>query len=262
MKSPVTPALKRITLSDWAKELRLEESALETFNDFYFNSMDQYGNEIYAQVETRVAHWTSFLEHNWFAHRLDLFLDRCPEFDVVVDLGFSVPYPYSRLFDPRYVRPHYLFVDKDESVLLAYDALLKMSGLESRKQHDSVVIADIEDREDHEQIADSVRSWAPRRLLIGSSEVIEHLENPNNIWELIGNLISLPTVESGLIYVTLPIGKKIPSHRLEFLSENAALAYVDRYLRVESSEFLLPKAEDSATPYLTGCSCVFGALRA
>ena len=97
-------------------------------------------------------------------------------------------------------------------------------------------------------------------VLVAGCEVIEHLKEIENFWTLMRMLTC--TVKSRLqIYLTLPIGKKIPSHSTYFLTEKEALRELERFIEVERTWLLKPPSEGLASPHHMACVCALGYMR-
>ena len=241
-----------------ATRLGIPQSDAQEFLRFYNEEMTEYGNEVYSQVESRIAHWTNYLAGGWFQDRLRPYLERTCSVDLVVDLGFSVPYVYA---DPDRLATAdtvFLFVDKEDSVLPFYDAVVDLLNLHRRRESDRVLVANIEQADGRRQIVDAVRSLSPSSTLIVASEVIEHLDDPRTGWDLLGQL---EVAGHGVSYVTLPVGKRIPSHNLQFLDDGAATDYIRANMMIEKEEdmsVLRPPEGCQVFPFLRACACARG----
>ena len=66
--------------------------------------------------------------------------------------------------------------------------------------------------------------------LFCSFETIEHLNNPEEFWGLIGKYKGSDMV------LSLPIGPKIPSHNIFFINEDTVKNYVEQYLKIKDSK--------------------------
>ena len=69
-----TPSEARATsarVPELVRELGLELGSTLAAIDRYNSDYSAYGNEVYEEVETRVAHWSNFYLDAWFQHRLD-----------------------------------------------------------------------------------------------------------------------------------------------------------------------------------------------
>jgi len=239
-----------------AEQLGLGESTVESEIRRYNADFSAYDNKIYKLVETRIAHWINFLNNDWFSHRLSWPLRSAVEYDVIIDLGFSVPYSYSKPALVRRAKPHWIFVDKESSAVKFYDLLLEMESLGDLRKRDAVLQADVELASDRSRIIEIVKSLEPESLLIVASEIIEHLEHPQNIWELIQELLGLS--KQAHAYITLPIGKIIPSHTMEFLADKDAAKYVAEYMDIKWERTFKPSTNVQVSPYLRQCYCALG----
>lgn len=239
----------------------LDPIKVSEFVDFYNSRMDQYGNEVYSQIESRIAHWLNFSEDRWFNDRLTDYLECVGKFDVVVDLGFSVPYAYAGAMTSDSALSRFVFVDKEKSARSFYDALVREADLGDYAHHDEVIIADIEDAATHEAILMAAAKNEPLSLLVVASEILEHLRDPETAWELIHQLSQLPGLQTASTYVTLPIGSKIPSHVMEFWSRDAATDYLAQHLSISKTKVLEAPHTFAGLSFLTGCVCVTGVAR-
>ena len=238
----------------------MDPRKIAQFCKFYNSEMHSYGNEIYQHVETRIAHWINFQEGGWFHRRLDYYLESFQSWDLVIDLGFSVPYPYLR---PKLSasETRFLFVDRELSSHHFYQVLVGENSLDSRKDLDLVLMADIESQEDHGRIIQAAQGYRPDSVMCVASEVIEHLVRSEIAWDLVRALASQLQVEKFLLYVTLPIGKKIPSHELVFENLAAARSYLSSHMTIEWERVLTPSNEAEAIPGFEACFCAAGRVK-
>lgn len=192
---------------------------------FYNNHFDQYGNDIYADIKTRLVHLQNFWESDfWFNQRYDLLSRHYESFDQVIELGFSLPYIHMQLPKNK-PTTKFLLVDYYESAIQITDAMLDYLKVNDVK----LLRADIQ----------SDSGWASIRQnfieggrLFVAIETIEHLSNPEVLWENIRHL------KGEKMIMSLPIGPTIPSHQLVFSSEEQALGYIGRYLEVEETQVI------------------------
>jgi hypothetical protein len=244
-----------------AEALGLDRAAMQSFLDFYNNDFSAYGNEVYTDVRSRIAHWVNFSAGGWFAERLNIFLNRVDEFSneplVVVDLGFSVPYAYARpsLLEAKDTR--FLFVDKEVSTLQFYSCFVARNNLRARSSLDWPILADIESEQGNKRIVGAARALLtenrPRKLLIFSSETIEHLAAPAQAWKLMKDLTHAYDGIDHEIHITLPIGRIIPSHTISFETVESARDYVERHMTVTDWTILQPGPDQSPSVFLTHC---------
>lgn len=255
----MTPARRsgRSLLGELSTILRLPRKQLSRGVDFYLRDFSAYGNEIYEALPTRAAHWISFHEQGWFQRRLDRAFLAMQHADVVVDLGFSVPYPYTNAAI-RNSQTRFVFVDRHQSALDFYDRIVRTNRWDKRLTLDKTLLADIEKEECCNDVLAAVRAMAPRRLLIIASEVLEHLHHDDHAWKLIRKLERLESVERCEAFVTLPVGKRIPSHMLQFRSSNAAEGYLSSHMAQYESYVLQSGEREARSPYLKACLCAFG----
>lgn len=238
---------KIIDIEQFSSALDEKPPHIQSGVDFYNSDFSAYGNEIYREVSSRVAHWLNFQEQGWFAKRLSYYLDNYGDYDLVIDLGFSVPYVYAR-HDVAVADTRFLFIDKYESAKSCFDAIRTLYEI-SRKD-DSVMLADIEHDATVARVCSVVNDSREKSILIVGSEIVEHLSDPQCFWAIPRRL-----AETGYrvdCFVTLPIGKKIPSHTIEFRSNEEADQYLQNFLTRKHTGRLFPPTA-AISPYLESC---------
>jgi hypothetical protein len=225
----------------------------------YNRDFSAYGNEVYAQLETRVAHWANFLDQGWFQHRLDCPLRRASEFDVVLDLGFSAPYAFasSNLREQRTTR--FVFADQEQSCQVFFDDLTKMEGWQETAKRSRLVLADFEDQRGRELVTEAVKEFSPQSLLIVASEVLEHLTDTKPVWRWLVDELGGTAARRTAIYLTLPIGRRIPSHMIEIKSSEDAASWVGRYLP-QHRGFVITNPGKPQTPFLEAAYCAWAEI--
>ena len=249
--------------------LKLDQQHVQAFVDYYNRDFSAYGDEVYADVRSRIAHWVNFQNGGWFADRLNIFLNRVEHLQAhslaVVDLGFSVPYAYSRANIASSRQTRFLFVDKEASTLQFYNALVENQGQLFRTPLDTLLLADIETPRGADRVAAAakgslINGTPPDNLLILCSEVIEHLRKPDRAWQLMRKLVTTFHGTRHEIHLTLPIGQIIPSHTMSFETADSAKAYVDRHMNVTHWSVLQPGPHDLKSEFLTHCVYAQGTL--
>ena len=95
--------------------------------------------------------------------------------------------------------------------------ILALPNLPIRARRDIAIQADLEDALECQRIVSKYRALEPKKTLIIASEIIEHLHNDAPCWELITDISRNDNEGSTDIYLTLPIGIKIPSMNFGFL---------------------------------------------
>ena len=228
--------------------------------DFYNADYSAYGNEVYGRVETRLAHWINFQRDDWFARRLEWPLASAGRFDAVLDLGFSVPYAYSRPELLRGNSPRWILVDKEASAVQFYDILTRiLDAPPLTMRRDRVLQLDVEDAASHATIIASICEIKPSSILVVASELIEHLREQDIFWQLIARISTF--VPKSYLYLTLPVGKRIPSHELEFLSDVDAARFASAHLAIDCDFTIKPPNNIPVSPYLQGCYCAVGTMK-
>jgi hypothetical protein len=240
----------------FAQALQIEPAALEREVIAYSADFSAYGNEVYERLETRVAHWINFQEQNWFQRRLDRAFEAMRTADVVLDLGFSVPYAYTfqHLRDSATLRC--VFVDKCASAARFVDIVARLHGWE-RGTLDQVVIADLETH-GCDDVFLAVAELKPRSLVVVASEVLEHLQNDDPTWNLVRRVQHLESVTTTKFFVTLPVGRRIPSHFKEFLRSDDAVEYLRARMAIEHQYLIAPPTDSERSPFLEACLCAEG----
>ncbi|GAB6843716.1 hypothetical protein [Methylorubrum rhodinum] len=178
-----------------------------------------------------------------------------------IDVGFSIPY---LLMQKRFANRNDIFsilIDKEQNCKIFYD-FINQTVHQNRSELDSVIIADIEYEEDQKSIISFAKNIVQREsvnvLFICGSELVEHLNDKENFWTFCKGIEEIGV--NTLCYVTLPIGKKIPSHNFHFIDEDCAYLELEKHMILSKIEVLRPSA-DAVSPYLTSCFCAFGSIR-
>lgn len=263
MASAVHPE-RNPSLSFFARKFALTEAEILSDVARYNRDYTQYGNEVYEKITTRVAHWWNYESQNWFAQRVNICLDKLHYMSnsIFLDIGFSIPY---LLADRRFINRsdiHSLLVDRHENVVQFYHAITELCS-SHRQKHDTILVADIDREVERGKIRNSVLKLSEGietgSMLVGAMEVIEHLEDDGHFWELLADIRSISR-HNPLVYVTLPIGQKIPSHNLSFGSEADVIEYLSDRMNLHEHVTLVPPI-DEFSPYLAGCVCAFGEIQ-
>lgn len=246
---------RHLTLADICTELGCSTETLSKGVDFYNADFSGYGNEVYKEVSSRAAHWLNFQHQDWFSKRLSYYLDNYGDYDLVIDLGYSVPYVYARP-DIAWSTTSFLFVDKYASSWEFHEVIQRLLGVD--RPHDEILIGDIEERSTLDQIVSAIDSIDSKSILVVGSEVVEHLREPDCFWSIVGDLAA--RAKKLDCFVTLPIGHQIPSHTMQFLSCKEAMIYINRYIDPRHEGRLIPTPSESST-YLQSCVWTLGKPR-
>lgn len=225
-------------------------SAVEAYNRDY----SAYGNEVYSQLETRVAHWANYLDQGWFQRRLDFPFSIAPDYDVIVDLGFSVPYAFTLPHLRNAERCNFIFVDREESTLDFYKALLSMENWGFVSNRAKVSINDLEKEQELQKVKDLIQELEPKSVLIIASEILEHLHDPEPVMQWMSDFFIQNSILGCTLYMTLPIGTQIPSHKVEFLEPENASTWLARYIPHHNA-FVLRPEDNPLTPHLQSVYC-------
>lgn len=227
-------------------------SAVEVYNRDY----SAYGNEVYSQLGTRVAHWANYLDQGWFQRRLDYPFLVASDYDVIVDLGFSVPYAFTLPHLRDAERCSFIFVDREKSTLEFYKALLELENFGSVPNRAKVLINDLEQEQELQIINDHIQELRPKSVLIIASEILEHLHNPEPVMQWMSKLLIQKTSSRCTLYMTLPIGSQIPSHKIEFLKAEDASEWLARYIPHHDA-FVIHPPDAPLTPHLQSVYCAW-----
>lgn len=263
MESPKSDLLlhQRHFRTVFAQGAGLDEVQVEHDVREYNTDFSVYGPEVYQRLTTRIAHWDAYLAGNWFQRRLDVALEAAANADVVLDLGFSVPYAYTVSAFRKAVRPRFVFVDNAESAFEFYRLLVGQAGWEQLAQRDLLVKADLEDSDAVASILRVVQSTRAKSIVVIASEVVEHLTNDGPLWQLLSAIGSDPEVERAAAYVTLPIGRRIPSHMKEFRKIADAQRFLRSELLIRREGVLEAPPESFNREFLSACFWVEADLR-
>lgn len=258
--SPISP-IGRSFVEEYAKFMSTDREALISAIGRYNHNFAAYGNEVYAHLETRVAHWVNFLDQNWFQHRLDAPILHASDFDVVLDLGFSVPYAFTFRSIREQCVTRFVLVDREQSCQVFFDAVTRMNGWQKVAQRSQIVIADLEDSNARQQVTGMIVGLKPKTLLIVASEIMEHLFKAGPVWHWLVNEVGMAASQRTSVYITLPIGLCIPSHSVAFQSPEEAACWINSYLPIHSS-YVLTSLDKPRNPFLQACYCAWSELLA
>ncbi len=193
------------------------------FSDYYNGDYGAYGNEVYEDIKVRLVHLDNFLRENFWNHRFFyLWRDYC-KFDQIIDIGFSVPYLpiYLNNIDKIGQMPKLLYVDINETSKQVAEIILEHCGNSA-----DFVTGDVNNPTTWREIN---KYLSTKNKLFTAFETIEHFEHPEIFWNEIGRL------KGSRLILSLPIGEKIPSHHLVFLSETEVRDYLNKYLDITES---------------------------
>ena len=233
----------------------------------YNSNIESYDNTIYEKIESRFAHFVNFCNNSdifckWFNQRLSYYIDNCLHYGCVVDLGFSIPYPYIAIDSHKLddSKTQFIFIDKEKSAKVFYNMFTTIPQLSSRKKNDVVICQDLDEDNAYQQIHEHILSIKPKSMLIVASEIIEHLKHPEKIWSFIKKVSKLPSLIETKVYITIPLGVTIPSHHSFYSTEKEALNYIQQYIKIDSYKNLSPPLSLGDIPYAQGCICISGTI--
>lgn len=252
-------ALRRYTgepealLRDLAQRLSVPWPEYREFAELYNRDYSIYTNDIYRKIESRLVHLENFLSPRWFNHRLDTYVRLARSFDVVLDLGFSVPYLYCDQALWGAGKTRFVFVDRYESAAEFARAVDDHFGRRRFQEQDLYVTADLESGDGKSAVVQAISECRPSSLLIVASEIIEHVHAQDNFWATL-SAVGEHVAGSTSLYVTVPVGERIPSHSLEFLTPESAIAYLRSRMELHWTATLRPRDESEPNnPYLSAC---------
>jgi len=215
--------MENVLLKNLMATFKVSEEAFEKHMEYYNNHFNEYGNEIYEDIKTRLVHLSNFSETNWFNKRYDMLFRHYSTFDCIIEVGFSLPYLPLKENKPL---PKLIYVDTYQSALEISKEIMKGYGQDAR-----FIKGDIEE----EATWSSIREEVKGRTLLVAIEILEHLENPDYFWKEVKNLNP-----SGIV-ISFPIGPKIPSHHSYFEGEDEVREYFERYLVIEEEHIIEPE---------------------
>lgn len=201
-------------------KLNISHKELEDFSNYYNNDYSAYGNEVYEDIKVRLVHLDNFLKENWWNNRFYfLFRDFC-KYEEIVDIGFSVPYLPIYLSRRNRIQelPRLVYVDGNETSKKLATIILDMLGIKAR-----FVVGDAQNQNTWNDIKE-VTLYGKR--LFTAFETIEHFEKPELFWKELANY------NGDILILSLPIGKKIPSHHSVFSDEVEVTNYLEKYLNI------------------------------
>ena len=212
---------KSLDLSKYLEVLNIDQSDFDKFFDFYNNSFNEYGNEVYDDIKSRLVHLRYFLENSWWNSRFNLLWKHFSTYSQIIDLGFSVPYlPIHLALNGNLNHvPKLLYVDGSETSKKLGKVILKDLNIES-----NFIVGDLQSDDTWKQIGKNIEG---ERILFTSFETIEHLNRPEDFWR------NISKYRSSDIIISLPIGPKIPSHSSCFENTNQVKEYISQYLDIK-----------------------------
>lgn len=232
----------------------LDHSDVLNFIDYYNSNYDLYDNKIYEKIETRIAHLNNFLSKDWFSKRIYYYLNKIDKYDLIIDIGFSIPY-FLFYESTKNNKNDFLLIDNQDSAIDFFD--FSMSIASNKDPHNiTAKKMDIESNNATDFLKLFVSNKKYSSVLFVASEVVEHLYSPDSFWQLAKELSLL--VDNFNIYATLPIGEKIPSHTIEFLNFESAKKHASKYIYIHEELRLSPPRNLAASPHLKGCFCAMG----
>lgn len=218
----------------------------------YNQDFSAYGNEIYSTIGSRVAHWANFLNEGWFQRRLDLPLSRFSEYEMVADLGFSVPYGLE-LSSIRDGATNFLLVDNHASAATFFAQLVALNKWEKAAARCEVLTRDLSSEDGFEEFSKRLKARQAASVMLMASELIEHLVNPEQFLDRLKRLVKQLSAVTCDLYLTLPVGVLIPSHTIEFKTAEEADVWVSRFFPHRRS-FVI-STTDPTSPYLRSAYC-------
>jgi hypothetical protein len=100
------------------EKFEISRDEVLSHQEFYNNHFQEYENEVYEDVKTRLVHLLNFWQDGfWFNERFSLLFKHFSEYEAIVDFGYGLPYLSLRLAesDQSSAVPRQVFVDKYQS---------------------------------------------------------------------------------------------------------------------------------------------------
>lgn len=224
---------QNLSIEQLLKDFTINQSDFDSFFNFYNDDYKKYGNEIYTDFKVRLVHLKYFLENSWWNNRFHFLWKHYKNYKQIIDLGFSVPYLPVYLHMQGLINelPRIVYVDGNEtSKKLAANILEKLGASVD------FVVGNLLSESTWDEINAKLDNESK---LFCSFETIEHLNNPEEFWGLIGKYKGSDMV------LSLPIGPKIPSHNIFFINEDTVKNYVEQYLKIKDSKIFDGKTQSS-----------------
>jgi hypothetical protein len=256
MNSQLIGPAGRAFVERFAKFTCRDNASLIHAVEQYNRDFSAYGNEVYAHQETRVAHWANFLDQGWFQRRLDLPLLRAPQFEVVLDLGFSTPYAFAFPHLREQKTTLFIYADREKSCEVFFHELTRMEGWQKAAKRSRLTLVDLENENDRKSLTSIIRKLRPKSLLVVASEVLEHLTHTQPVCRWLREDLANSATRRTAIYLTLPIGARIPSHRMEVKSSEEAAEWVSRYFP-QHEGCIMTNPGKPKTRYLKAAYCAW-----
>ncbi|HJN85180.1 MAG TPA: hypothetical protein QF873_02590 [Patescibacteria group bacterium] len=219
--------------SDLLQTFDMTPDSYNKYEKFYNSDFSAYGNEVYADIQTRLVHLRNFWnEDNWFNQRLRPLFDLYQNYDQIIDYGYSLPYLHLYLADRDELNraPECIYIDSERSSETVTKAILYHLDTTAH-----IVIGDIQIPDVFEEIS-KITQRNTKRLHV-ALETIEHLTEPEAFWKQLQRFIGDD------ILISLPIGPKIPSHELVFEDTKQIEAYLSPYIKTIHSYQYAPNTK-------------------
>lgn len=195
------------------KTLDVTDTEIVAIFVFYDVCIGEYANEVYDNLPIRFVQYIhSRSTGSWHVKKAELMSQfiNSAQHKSVVDIGYGIPSKYVRdiLHDGRNV--HVTLGDKYASAKVFSEVLLSYLDNDWR-QKVSLLQIDLDD----------CINVGPQDAYV-LLDSIEHATDPTGVFN---KLVSEAPSEARF-YLSLPIGKKVPVHNIEWLSEQEALDWV------------------------------------
>jgi hypothetical protein len=194
--------MKTNLLKTLMKKFGVSKKDFDKHKEYYNNHFEDYDNEIYEDVKTRLVHFGNFFDNNWFNKRYGLLQEKYALFDCIIEVGFGLPYlPLKIKKEEEIELPKLVYVDK-------YSSAIEVSKLilDKLKVNAKLIKSDIGEMPFWSNLIIEKRG----KTLLVCIEVLEHLKNPEKFW------INAKKLNPSKILISLPISPKIPSHHSFF----------------------------------------------
>ncbi len=212
------------SFDDYLYRLSIKKDDFDSFFSYYNSEFDNYGNEVYSDIRSRLCHLKYFLEDSWWNNRFYFLFKYYDRYSHIIDLGFSVPYL------PLYV--------KRGNISIKLPKLIYVDGNNTSERLAKIILSDLAVSADF-VTGDLLSSstWASIDELLESGnklftsfETIEHLDKPDKFWSF------LHKYAGSDIILSLPIGPKIPSHSISFHNIIDIKKFIEPYLKIKEEK--------------------------
>lgn len=224
-------------LTSMMKEWQVSQKQINDFTEYYNEEFEKYDNSVYSDILTKFVHLKNFLENSFWNNRFYWLFKYYQKYDTIIDLGFSIPYlPIYHYYiqGEKNQLPELLFVDEIQSKKFSLQIEQKLNF------YATYIVGDLLDNHTWNELKSGVKS---SKHLFVAFEVIEHMRNDNLFWKYLSEF------KGSEIILSLPIGKRIPSHYISFDNTTQVLKYLSNY--VDTLEYKVFESKKSSYKIFT-----------